>query len=969
MKKKINFFALTSFVLVGLTLSLASCDNNTQPETEDTTYSVNIINDETKGEYTLYTINDGKEEVKNDNKILGGETLKLVVNPKADYLVNNLTINGTSVAYHEEGYQFSAAKQNYSITINYTEKTYTFSINNDEECGSYTLFKIENNNETETTDLTFNKGDKFKLVVTPLEGYEVKSLTINEEEVNYVEGGYTFETTGQNYVISINYLAKTYSFSLNNYLRNNYSVEVLANDQEVTNTIELPFNTEISVEITSTYSQIAETDLNKFYIYVNGEMSHPTEENLVEGVITYTFNMSKSDTTLILAQNDGTVNKGTTNSKNLTFGELPSGIEVYGYSENDSYINSVDFTIIKTNPGFVFTGGTITDTTTGDTLLTISQYQLIFSGNIGYFNLYLNNPSYQNHDSLTINLTGEVKDVKNISYVGEDLLNINSTLPTTSIVGEQVNIYNFSPKDPTKYIEEITVTDSEGNNVSGANISDTSINFVMPNSDITITFTLADCGVVSLNGDNVNTTDFVLLNYASAYGSTQYQPDQIKPGTTFYLLAKTTDSSLLFSKATTASGEYNVQGTLEYNGSTYTYFNQFTMPLDGSNLEITLTTAQGYSISVSEENNDLATVSYGGNSLVTAGSVINVEARAINQEYKITGVRCEESDGEEIVITGSVSNNIFRGTFTMPAKNVTLTPIVEALPKYEADLLIFDNRSNKENPAFNNWSLSYGTNYVSNSTYQEGQKVTLIESNYVSFNTQLAQGVSVRFEYVNGNDETKSITPSNISQTNYNFNFQVTEEVKSIRIVFEDLNPVNVTQNISEEIDPSNLSLTYTINGVVSEETDYSKINFYPGDTVRISGSLSTPIDGKTLSITLEGNVTYQSYNQSYLISGDFSINVSLLTAYTYTLNNQVSGTSATLYDNQTYNTYSSGNSILENTSVYFIVYSYTSINFNVTIEIGDEVIYSAANVSNYHSQPFTVTDDLTITISPAENN
>ena len=115
----------------------------------------------------------------------------------------------------------------------------------------------------------------------------------------------------------------------------------------------------------------------------------------------------------------------------------------------------------------------------------------------------------------------------------------------------------------------------------------------------------------------------------------------------------------------------------------------------------------------------------------------------------------------------------------------------------------------------------------------------------------------------------------------------------------------------------------------------------------------------------------YRPSNQivGYLISGDFSINVSLLTAYTYTLNNQVSGTYATLYDNQTYYTYSSGNSILENTSVYFIVYSYNSINFNVTIEIGDKVIYSATNVSNYQSQTFTVTDDLTITISPAENN
>lgn len=129
--------------------------------------TITVTNDDTKGTYTL---TKGDTAV-TDGKVNVGDTVKLTVTPNEHFAVKDLTVNGTSVAYVEGGYEFTVSELTYAITINYVgEYLVNYSLIGS-STSSYITMDIQTKDGVSVTSGSYiDEGTELSVVITDMTG-------------------------------------------------------------------------------------------------------------------------------------------------------------------------------------------------------------------------------------------------------------------------------------------------------------------------------------------------------------------------------------------------------------------------------------------------------------------------------------------------------------------------------------------------------------------------------------------------------------------------------------------------------------------------------------------------------------------------------------------------------------------------------------------------------------------------------
>ena len=176
------------FVLC-MALFAVGCGDTNNAETPDETksaYSVSVdVNDPSLGKYTLTAANSGDAYVQ-------GTSVTVTVEPNEDYEAS-LVVNGEEVALTDNTYTFTVeGDTDLQVNYNYIYVAYTNVIAGK---GTVTLSEPKNGS-------AYEKGEEVTVTVEAADGYELKSLRINNDYVSLTDGAVKFQITGKTYVFA-----------------------------------------------------------------------------------------------------------------------------------------------------------------------------------------------------------------------------------------------------------------------------------------------------------------------------------------------------------------------------------------------------------------------------------------------------------------------------------------------------------------------------------------------------------------------------------------------------------------------------------------------------------------------------------------------------------------------------------------------------------------------------------------------
>ena len=152
-----------------------------------------------------------------------GDTVVVTVTPSEGYHVATFTVDGVEVEIVDNKYTFTIT-DNTRIVVEFERITYTVSVNSPEN-GSVIV--------SENTKY----GDEVVVTVTPAEGYQVATFTVDGEPAELVDGKYTFRIES-NVNVAVEFEKQTYSITTK---VSNATIEVVSSAkylEEVTFTVD-----------------------------------------------------------------------------------------------------------------------------------------------------------------------------------------------------------------------------------------------------------------------------------------------------------------------------------------------------------------------------------------------------------------------------------------------------------------------------------------------------------------------------------------------------------------------------------------------------------------------------------------------------------------------------------------------------------------------------------------------------------
>ena len=213
-----------------------------------------------------------------DNKVAYGESLLISVTPNSEaYYVKSVKVDGQPITFNtnENGqatYTVEPVKGNLTVSAELSIKTFTVTVN-----------EVENGELSVTPSLTtVEYGTDLEITATPNEGYEIKSVKINGEDIEYSENEYgiatcTFESVKANVSISAEFQKITFDVKVVENV--NGSITTDANEDKV----EYGDDVEITVSPNTGYNVesiiVNESEVEKFTVNENGVASY-----IVKGV-------------------------------------------------------------------------------------------------------------------------------------------------------------------------------------------------------------------------------------------------------------------------------------------------------------------------------------------------------------------------------------------------------------------------------------------------------------------------------------------------------------------------------------------------------------------------------------------------------------------------------------------------------------------------------------------------------------
>ena len=923
----------------------------------------------------------GQTEVTNLSAIAEGTSLTAEVVTKANYVVSKVALNGTEVASTAGKYSFVMPSVASTLSITTEKAEAQVSITNDDAKGEVTLTV----NGQASADGKCHGGDDVKIVVSPKEGFRVKGLKIDGEEVTYPDDGYGFKVSKSTYDIEVVY---EQSWTVNYLALVDMSAPftgmTLYAGEEVVNPGDKVFaGTELTLQVQAK-SAFDDYYLPYIYLYVNDTVLHGNDTsvalNAEKTILSYTFEMEDKALETYVTYNRDRVDEG--EGYKVKF-ETPENVKVLGFEDNEVYGgNYPTITFVKPE-GFVINRVVVkyadgTENEVGSYMMQLQDY-----GTYAYLRLNI-----MFSEDVTIAIEGETKEVYAIEYVGADKITVASmtNLPTKGIEGQYYEFQSIRVNDTSMHIADIQIEgiDKESNeNYYFTNSSyGVSFGFTMPANAVKITFVIEENGELIVNHDE-NLEGYKLLSSSSPTGS---EVTSLNPGSPIYLHL-TAKNGYLVSKVTDENGkEYTVVNTSVYDWQSggnvpVTYVN-ITMPADGSDLVLNITTSIGYTVENLNDDKMSLTVS-GVMDTHAAGETISFSGSLKSMLYTLDDLYIVDADTNEKIEDAAFEYTIngmsINGSFVMPARNVKFEAVtghaetMEAAIKVTTDIADAQVSDIVSTLSVNNDQSNV---HVNINGYQDGLNGEFIEGTGTNVSISLKGHYSAKLVYVY-KDVEETVKHSNITvmpttQTRmYSFaNYNLKSGLTEIRIEISAIEPLNVTFR-----DDSGDGLTIDDVKVTASGSEIATNEIYEGTTIQIDVT-KEPGSGFVYQVSLEdheGNPLNGS-NGEFNVNEDFVIVVEKIQAYKFTVINEVnSGINVGLND-QDYNLYRNGDIIIgQSITAYVFISNYNyEGSFNYKIEVGDrEIASGVAEYDGYgfsfQSEYFTIDGDVVVTITPVE--
>lgn len=907
------------------------------------------------------------------SKVEEGSALVATVTPEDGFTVSAVTLDGEALTLKDGAYAFNMPSKAATLKVTSAEippEVSTITVTNDDTKGSYTLTK-----GTETvSDGKVNVGDTVKLTVTPVEHFFVKDLTVNGSTVAYPSGGYEFTVTETAYAITINYdvmsstvsnfaiLGDTTSSSVGN-------LTLTANGKEVKKGEEIPFGTEVTVKLSG--GRYYESDLPKFYFYVNDEVVYGDDDKVVlnsqEMSLTYSFTVETETLEVYVFYNQ---NKSTSDDGikiNLVDNEH---IKFYGFEATDLYNRGSGIYIPFTKDvGYVLSGFT-GETESGSTV-NFEAMRYVDNGDSGFVMLYTSIT-----ESITLTPKGEVKDVYNITYVGFDDVEVEGgTLPESVAVGNLVSVQNIYPLDENSSIVDITAT-VDGEAVPGFSFSKAtswsgaSFNFIMPEGDVEITIDVKQNGSITINENE---------HIKSAVAKTSFKGEEVTsltPGTTFYLYIEAKEGYLPTVVKDENGNSYNVIKTTEYDYTTYKQVavNKATirMPDDGSDIVLTIETSKAYSISYDESSDYSISLNNSGTAFA-AGEEITFSLNPSSGLVSIDRVYLT-GDGKEleteVTLTKNSYGNSYTGKFTMPEQNVKICVDSSQAKTYPASIKVEVKDGSEIASVLTRFTLTNSNSNVNISEYKEDLSASFLEGSMTYITLVLAEGYDASAYYVNDDGSKTAFDVATFSSSGGSVNItlnsdKITPNLESIRIELFKSEPLTIGFEDESGDGLTEADFTFTVNG---EEIETLDKTVYKGSEFGVTVNEETQApDGFAYIVHLyDTNGEELTANGStYRIMDDFKIVVKKVQAYKITMVNEVgANVKVSIMTADWSQTYQAGDIFFEPFVGNISLYGSSYPTCHVTIKVGEEIVYDEDFAGSGQASGITFDGDVVITVT-----
>lgn len=975
MRKRRNIWVLGVAACALLATSCGTGEPNPDPTPTPESYQLTVNSD--SGVESVKITADGTE-VTDLTRIEEGTELTAVIDLKDDYEISAVTLNGDAVSVTDGSYVFDMPSEDATLAVTTSEvapEVSTITVTNDDTKGTYTLTK----GDTAVTDGKVNVGDTVKLTVTPNTGYTVASVTLDGTALTLTDGVYSFTASAATHAVAINYDEVKVNVSLTVYDEPSYdfyeNAQLLSGDTDVTDGAEVRVGSELKVVLTASGDRgtFEETEyikiLGKIYLHVGDVVYHGDDENAVVSedflTLTFTIKAPEKDADIVLSYNSYRATEDDETAVTVTMAENEN-LEFYGYSATDKYVNQRFQVGIKRKPGYVITKATLTyeDSTTEE--VTNSYVLPQFTNDYAMWTY----GAGALKGNVTISFEGEIKDVYAITYVNGASVTADVAFETSKIAGEMVSVYNIKSSDSAKSISEIKFTGVDCT-ASYAPYNDTwSYNFTMPANEVTIEFIFVD--LVELTYAPNENLDSVVFS-SNLYYNDSYVIQYAKPGSTVYAFAAPKDGYLLGDAVSNDGTRYQAQRG--YGSTVYSYFYAVTVPEDG--LTLTISADVAYDVTADSETTDKVSTSI-SNEQAIEGATVNFTYRPTSSLYVVNDVYLENSDGEklDITITQTPGYSSTSCSFIMPGEDVTICYDVSEAQTYTAKINVSAPVGEELNLVMKSFSLTNRDSDINISSYTEGMTADFLENTSTSLSVVLATGyeASATFTYtVDGVDQTEDIAVAYISNGRVSFaSFMVPANIKSIDISITKATPVKATVTHDDTLTDeefAGLKFAYTVNG--QSVTDLSSV--YKGDSL-----------GVTITSEAESGYVYQfeitdsegnpiNGSGSYQITGDFTITVSKVQAYSYEfVFDGVDRYSCYLnleLSNDSYFASGTGSGLIYGSGLQGRLtptYAGTSIDYVVTVG-GTKVVSGTFEANSYevYSDWFDITGNVVITITP----
>ena len=912
------------------------------------------------------------------SKVEEGSALVATVTPEDGFTVSAVTLDGEALTLKDGAYAFNMPSKAATLKVTSAEippEVSTITVTNDDTKGSYTLTK----DGEAVSDGKVNVGDTVKLTVTPIEHFFVKDLTVNGSTVAYPSGGYEFTVTETAYAITINYDVMSSTVSNLAILGDTTSMNVgnltlTANGEEVKKGDKIPFGTEVTVKLSGGYYY--ESDLPRFYFYVNDEVVYGDDDKVVlnsqEMSLNYSFTVETETLEVYVFYNQSKSTSDQGIKINLVDNEH---IKFYGFESTDLY--NVGYSIyipFTKDVGYVLSG--FTGVTDSGSTVNFEGMRYVDNGDSGFVMLYTSIT-----ESITLTPKGEVKDVYNITYVGFDDVEVRGgTLPESVAVGNLVSVQNIYPLDENSSIVDITAT-VDGEAVPGFSFSKAtswsgaSFNFIMPEGDVEIIIDVKQNGSITIN-ENEHVT--------SAVAKTSFTGEEVTsltPGTSFYLYIETEKGYLPTSVKDGEGNSYDVVRTKEYDYRTGSYVNvnkvNLKMPDDGSDIVLTVETSVAYSISYDESSDYSISLNNSGTAFAAGEEItfsLNPSSGLVSiDDVYLTGVDDTTRLDTEVTLTKNPNGNSYTGKFTMPEQNVKICVDSSQAKTYPASIKVEVKDGSEIASVLTRFSLSNSNSNVSINEYKEDLSASFLKGSLTYINLTLAEGYDASAYYVNRDaSETAfdvvSFAPSGGSVNVTLSSDKITPNLESIRIELFKSEPLTIGFEDKTGDGLTEADFTFTVNGKEIETLDKT---VYKGSEFGVTVNEETQApDGHAYIVHLyDTNGEELTANGStYKIMDDFRIVVEKVQAYKITMVDNVGANiSVTLSTADYSQSYRAGDLFFETFTGRITISGSYSMACDVVITVGDEVVYDdTVEMYGYvQTEPnITFNDDVVITVS-----